>query len=300
MEGGSQRGSSRLAEVGVTPPALDKLVTTDGKKPVDGMRLTVSPVDASCPNGTSIDQILPTANSLKIQKKVAKGCAYDLRIEFGKMDASNPGATSLKEIYYSTPTATRITADMTKDDKINARVAMQITDAGKAIGLPASLSDQQPTPTPDPGPQPQSLTDLPAKLSVSLDGPSGPVAFKDIFKTQYMILDFSQVGCFYCTELAKKNDQDADFQRLITGSKCRAATILPNGQVNDWIEAIGGSGTHGAKESFSYSGGLNGFGKLFGITVPTTPTVIIVDRDGQILDKKVGAMPGQISKLCGN
>ena len=115
-----------------------------------------------------------------------------------------------------------------------------------------------------------------------------------------MILDFSQVGCFYCTELAKKNDKDSNFQRLVSGSKCRAATILPKGQVSDWIDAIGGSGTHGAKESYSYSNGLNGFGKLFGISVPSTPTVIIVDRTGKILDKQIGAMPGQISTLCGN
>ena len=115
-----------------------------------------------------------------------------------------------------------------------------------------------------------------------------------------MILDFSQVGCFYCTELAKKNENDSDFQRLISGSKCRAATILPNGQVSDWIDATGGPNTHGAKETYSYKGGHSGMGKIFGISISGTPTVIVLDRTGQIVDQKVGAMPGQISTLCGN
>ncbi len=115
-----------------------------------------------------------------------------------------------------------------------------------------------------------------------------------------MILDFSQVGCYSCTELAKKNENDSDFQRLISGSKCRAATILPKGQLNDWIDTIGGSGTHGAKESYTYVNGHNGFGGLFGIKVPRTPTVIIVDRTGQILDQRVAAMPAKFSTLCGN
>ena len=308
-DAGTLRRGSHLSQIQMKMPAIDALTTADGKKPIDGIRIVISPVDMNCANATKIDDILPTQSTPSLQKKIAKGCDYDLKIELGKIDASGGNASVLKEIYYAPVTATRITADMTKDDKISVRASLQLTEAGKAIGLPASLPG--PSPTPDPMPQPipppkpipqpnpQQLTDLPSNFAVSLVGASGPVKFSDLFTTEYMIIDFSQVGCFYCTELAKKNERDSEFQRLVKGSKCRAATILPNGQVEDWIGAIGGSSTHGAKESFSYSKGLSGFGSLFGISVPTTPTVIIVDRTGKIIQKQVGGMPSQISSLCG-
>ena len=307
-DAGSMRGGSHLSQIQMKLPATDALTTADGKKPIDALRIVITPVDVTCANGTHIDDIIATQTAPTLQKKIAKGCDYDLKIELGKMDPA--GGSALQEIYYAPTTATRISAEMTKDDKISVRASLQLTDAGKAIGLPATLPAPSPQPNPQPQPQPQpqplpqptppSLTDLPAKLAFSLDGPSGPVNFANVFTTQYMILDFSQVGCFYCTELAKKNENDSDFQRLISGSKCRAATILPNGQVSDWIDATGGPNTHGAKETYSYKGGHSGMGKIFGISISGTPTVIVLDRTGQIVDQKVGAMPGQISTLCGN
>ena len=302
-DGASGRGAnSRLSQIQMSLPSSDSLVTADGKKPVNALRVSIEPVDTSCPNATKLDQILPITNASSLQQKIRKGCDYDLRVELGQTDSGTPSSTALKVIYYAPSAATRITADMTKTDKISAQVWLQLTDTGQKIGLPATLSSQQPQqpqqPEPPQPPQP-SPTNIPDKINVNLTGSSGVVKLADVFTSDYLVVDFSRPGCPPCVSLARQLEGDTRFQEMVSGKKCRTATILPKGQLSDWIDTLGGANTHTAKTSFEYSESHSGFARLFEFTLKATPTFLIVDRKGAIVDQAVGSTPAKLKTLCG-
>ena len=321
MDSNGGKASSRLSSVQMSMPAADALATKDGQKPVTGLRLSIKPVDpAACPSGTSISQVISTLGATTVQQKVMKGCDYDLKIELGKFETAQSGFNlqTLGAVYYAPSSPTRITADQTRDDRISVRVSLALTEEGRRIGLPESLpvpspvpqqQPQQPAtpppaqppvapppvtpaPTPTPGTQ---LPALPAKLNVSLTGPGGNVALPTIFTTRYLVVDYSRPGCGPCVSLAKSLENNASFQQMMKGSKCRALTVIPKNQLEDWNASVGGR--HTAETSYEYT--HSQFAALFNSSVSATPTVMIVDRTGAVVDKKVGGLPDKLQSLCG-
>ena len=305
------KSSSRLSSVQMNMPAVGSLKTTDGQTPVTGVRVSIKPTDpASCTKGSSIEQVLQIDGMPAIQQKIIKGCDYDLRVELGKFEESGNGFNlqNLGAIYYAPSQATKITADQTQEDRIAVRVSLALTDEGRRIGLPEALPvpspspqpepQPEPQPTPQPAPQPQPTpqpSNLPASLNVTMKGNNGNVGLPSIFTTPYLIVDFARPGCGPCVSLAKRLDQDATFQRMMNGSKCRFVTLVPTGQLEDWIDAAGGS--HAASSSYEYT--HSKFATAVGTSVTATPTVILIDRSGKVVDKSVGGMPSKLQSLCG-
>lgn len=320
IDSGSSKNSSKLSSVQMNMPAADTLKTKDGQKPVTGLRLSITPVDAaSCPSGTTINQVISTLGATTIQQKVLKGCDYDLKVELGKFDSAQNGFNlqTLGAVYYAPSAPTRITADQTRDDRISVRVSLALTEEGRRIGLPESLPVPSPVPqqqpqqpatppqaqppvvpppvTPAPTPQPGTqLPALPAKLNVSLTGPGGNVALPTIFTTKYLVVDYSRPGCGPCVSLAKSLENNAGFQQMMKGSKCRALTVIPKNQLEDWNASVGGR--HTAETSYEYT--HSQFAALFNSSVSATPTVMIVDRTGAVVDRKVGGLPDKLNSLC--
>jgi hypothetical protein len=289
-------GSSRVSEIKVGVSGLDNLTAGDGTKPVTGIHLTVIP-DSSCAvAGTSIDTIMATRNSTALQQKVAKGCGYDIRVELGRKDPTDSNSIALLEVFYAASQSTRITASDTVQDNISVKLSLALTDAGRNAGLPEK-PNLNPTPNPTPN---SSSTTLAANLNVSLQGQNSLLKLADVFTTDYLLVDFSRPGCGPCVQLAQEHEASAEFKALTTGTKCRAATIIPEGELSDWITTLGGSSTRTAKESYEYNGGHSGFATLFGVSISATPTFIITDRSGHVLDEAVGSLPTQFRELCGN
>jgi hypothetical protein len=310
------RSGSRLSSVQMNMPSLESLKTADGRAPVTGLRLSIRPTDpATCTKGSSIDQVLPIQGLPAIQQKIIKGCDYDLRVELGKFEDNAGGFNlqSLGAVYYSPNQSTRITAEQTRDDKIAVRVSLALTDEGRRIGLPENLPvpspvpepqpepQPQPQPQPEPQPQPQPQPEpqpqpsaLPSSLQVTMKGRSGNVGLESIFTTPYLVVDFSRPGCGPCVNLARRLENDSNFQRLMSGSKCRSVTLVPSGQLEDWVAVAGGS--HTAATSYEYA--HSRFASAVGTTVSSTPTVIIINRTGQVVAKNVGGLPSQLQSMC--
>ncbi len=320
IDSSSGKKSSKLSSVQMSMPAADALTTKDGQKPVTGLRLSITPVNAAaCPSGTTINEVISTLGATSVQQKVIKGCDYDVKVELGKFESAQNGFNlqTLGAVYYAPSAPTRITADQTRDDKISVRVSLALTEEGRRIGLPESLPVPSPVPqqqtpqpanppqtqppvvpppvTPAPTPQPGTqLPALPAKLNVNLTGPGGSVPLSTIFSTKYLVVDYSRPGCGPCVSLAKSLEKNASFQQMMKGSKCRALTVIPKNELEDWNAAVGGP--HAAETSYEYT--HSQFASLFGTSISATPTVMIVDRNGAVVDKKVGGLPDKLNSLC--
>lgn len=316
---GAGKGS-KLSSVQMSMPAAESLKTSSGQSPVTGVRLSIKPSDpASCTKGSSIDQVLPVQGLSAIQQKIIKGCDYDLKVELGKFeDAANSfNLQTLGAVYYAPTQSTRISAEQTRDDRIAVRVSLALTEEGRRIGLPENLPvptpntepqpeprpqpepqpepQPQPQPQPQPRPQPPQPSPLPSGLNITMKGRNGNVALTSVFTTPYLVVDFSRPGCGPCVSLAKRLEQDANFKRMMAGSKCRSITLVPSNQLEDWLDAVGGS--HTAEHSFEYT--HSRFASAVGTSVSSTPTVIIVDRNGRVVDRNVGGLPSKLSSLCG-
>jgi thioredoxin-related protein len=283
-ENGGLSGGAHLSEIKIAVSGLDTLVAKDGSKPVTGLHLTIIP-DSACTAGKPIDKVISVSNSPAIQEKIAKGCNYEAKLSLGKLSSDS---STLTDVYYETTEASKITAEQSKEDKVPLRLAPQLTAAGKAIGLPEKSggTPSEPVVTPD---------SLPAKINVQVTSASGSVALDKVFTTPYLLIDFSRLGCPPCVDLGKENESKSSFQSMTTGAKCRAMTIVPAGQNSDWATAIGGES---AKTTFEYKGGHNGFASLFGATVSATPTVILVDRTGKVIDEATGRVPSKFESMC--
>lgn len=281
---GGLSGGSHLSEIKIGVSGLDTLVAKDGSKPVTGLRLTIIP-DSACTAGKPIDKVISASNSPAIQEKIAKGCNYEAKLYLGKLSSDS---SSLTDVYYETTEAAKITAEQSKEDKVPLRLAPQLTAAGKVIGLPekAGGTGGDPVVTPD---------SLPAKINVEITSASGKVTLDKVFTTPYLLVDFSRMGCGYCVTMGKQHEASSSFQSMTSGEKCRAITIVPAGQNSDWAAEIGGAS---AKTTYEYKGGHDGFGSLFGASVSSTPTLLLIDRTGKIVDQDVGQMPSKFDTLC--
>lgn len=280
---GSFGNSAHLSEIKIAFSGLDTLVAADGSKPVTGLHLTIIP-DSACTAGKPIDKVISTSNSQSMQEKIVKGCNYEAKLALGKLSSDS---SSLTDVYYETSDSSKITAEQSKADDVPLRLAPQLTAAGKAIGLPEKAGGKPVGPV--------TADQLPAKINVQLTSSSGAVALDKVFTTPYLLIDFSRLGCPPCVSMGKNNEASSSFKTLTTGAKCRAMTLVPRGQISDWASEIGGES---AKETFEYSGGHSGFAGLFGSSVSATPTVILVDRTGKVVDEATGQLPDKFESMC--
>ena len=282
----SRSGTSHVSEIKVGIGGIDSLKAADGSQPVTGMHLAITPAP-SCSGGTTIDQFISTKSPIVLNLTILKGCEYNVIAELGSLLNS-----SLSDVYYSVPAPLNITGEQSKQNTIALRLALNLTAAGKVLGLPEKSGQNPPTPSPP-------VSNLPALaqgIDVQIVTHNGTVKLGQYFTSEYLLIDFSRLGCPPCVAMAKANQASSEFKLQTTGeSKCRAATIVPQGTMSDWSAEIGGES---AKETIEFTGGHNGFAALFGTNISATPTVLLVDRQGKIVDQGIGDMPAKFYELC--
>jgi hypothetical protein len=178
-------------------------------------------------------------------------------------------------------------------------------DLGTAPQLPPQPS---PSPAPGPAPSPQpspGLLPLPQSIAgAALIGPnSKATTLNEIFTTQYLLIDYSQLGCGYCVQHARAVNNDQKFKDMMAGQgKCKSLTVVSTSQVDSWITQfdrdLGNISTFSGKTSYGYETGATGFGRLLGVKITGTPTVQLIDRTGKVVVQDGRSNPQQVEGLC--
>jgi thioredoxin-related protein len=290
--------SSKVSSISVKMPNTDTLRSADGRFKVNGLQIVIAPVDRNCPGAVSIDRTFAISGMKSLQEKVTKGCDYDVHASLGML---NGNSNVLAKVFYAMEVPERVTAAMTKNDRISVNLKLSITNEGQQAGFPTSGISSAPDQSGD-TPDLQNLPELSRKLQVDLVGVNGRRSLSQVFNKEYLIVDFSQAGCAYCLTLAQRLEHDREFQNMIQNSnRCTFMTIVPAGGLDSWIDAlssIGGQDSLEASSSYEYAGSHSGFAALFGLAAPSTPTIIVADRQGTLhFNQVVGDVP-DFSSFC--
>jgi thioredoxin-related protein len=227
---------------------------------------------------------------------------------------SSASSGRLSATYYKNNKALRIAREqIANQSAIQAKLALQLQDDGKAIGLkigngaPATGGastgggDQSTAPTTTQPAQPQAqAASIPSDKDFDLvDGSGKTEKLSTAFKGKYMLLDFSQSGCGYCIQRAGEMDQDSQLQKALDGSKCSHATFVPADDLNSWYDAIGGKDTFTGKHSYQLSTGRMGkIVESFGVNFAGTPTFILIDSNGKSVADENGVPSDAINQYC--
>lgn len=247
-----------------------------------GYRLRVTPADTSCANGTRIDQTGAFDTTAKIASSIRQGCDYLVVLELGSAVA---GAPALERVFFRNDPALRVG----KND-IAGRPALNVSLSLRDV----SSGNPGVNTTP-------SLPGFPADKDVEVTDARGTkVMLSTVFKGEYLLLDFSQPGCGACVSMARELSEDEDFQWAFAGenSKCSHATVVPSSQRSSWLRMFPESGRVGAHSIFP-EGGFAAVAGKFGQSIRATPTFLLIDRNGNVVDSDAGNLPGKAFQVCG-
>lgn len=165
--------------------------------------------------------------------------------------------------------------------------------------LPTSSPTVAPTitPTATPGGASKPLTLTPSQ-NVTLKESTGQTSnLASYFENNdYLVIDLSQYYCSYCRTLANQHNSSTSFQSKMTGGKCKALTVVPNGDLSLWSSAYPSSTFTGSTSRGISS--LSGVASAFGVNFGGTPTVFIINRSGKLIDQQVGSVPSGLNSLC--
>lgn len=161
---------------------------------------------------------------------------------------------------------------------------------------PAPPLPPQPTPTPEPI---STSANLSPEQDFSLVGSGASEKFSSAFGgAKYMMIDLSQAGCGGCVQMAEEMNQNSQLKKMFDGTICGHVTIVPRGQLSQWVRQIGGSSSFSGKHSYESSIRQDLVADAFGLPFNATPTTILIDRNGKTIDSDEGAIPQQAAKLC--
>jgi hypothetical protein len=311
-------GSSRMTSVDMKLPKSDVFKPSSGNAVVNAFRLSVKPVDDTCEKATVIDETKSYTNN-RLDYKLVKGCDYLVVLALGELAKDDSKKFTA---YYQNEKELTVDKSELESSPVAIKPRLALTAAGAKSKMPASPNtgdadadrpdtdkpDKPDTDKPDSGvpddDTPKEIPDtgipsLADKLKVNLaKGGGKTIKFEEYFTTEYMIIDFSQVGCGPCVSHAQEISNDATFKKMTDGSgKCKSMILVSESQIGGW-ESVVGASTFAGKSSFGYSGGLNGFSQLFGIPrITSTPTVIMVDRQGKVVSNNARST-SSIQSMC--
>lgn len=134
-------------------------------------------------------------------------------------------------------------------------------------------------------------------LSLKQSGGSS-VKLSQLFTGDYFILDFSSANCSGCVSSASDNNNNEEFINLFKNQKCQFAALIPDNELSDWNSAIGGANSFIAKKSYGITSGHVTIGKLFGFTINGIPTILMIDRNGKVIDSADGELSEKAKNLC--
>jgi thioredoxin-related protein len=137
------------------------------------------------------------------------------------------------------------------------------------------------------------------KDSEFLDAQGNTVRLSEIFRGEYLLLDFSQPGCSACISMAEELTTDQEFMRAfaLEGSKCSMATVVPQSQRSGWLSMFSATDMIGRHSVFP-AGGFSEVAGKFGERITATPTFLLIDRSGNVVGKSAGGLPDNARQLC--
>ena len=252
-------------------------------------RLQINPSDSSCGQGTRIDQTGVFDTSARIASSIRQGCDYSVILEIG---SAVSGARSLDRVFFRNEPALRIgKGDIAGRPSFNVSLMLREVTSGSPTGPGINSVPNGNPPRPS----------LPSDKDVEVvDASGGRVMLSNIFKGEYLLLDFSQPGCGACVSMARELADDEDFQWAFggDGAKCSHATVVPSSQRSAWLRMFPESGRVGAHSIFP-EGGFSAVAGKFGQSIRATPTFLLIDRSGNVVDSDAGNLPGKAFQVCG-
>jgi len=145
----------------------------------------------------------------------------------------------------------------------------------------------------DPDPAPAPPPSNPLKHDFALNSKK----MSDVFTREFAVVDFSGYNCIYCRRMANNHNNDTAFQDMATNGKCDFITLVPQRDLVAWSQAY--KDTFVGSHSFSPETlSLGEVSSLYGEKLRSTPTLLLIDRQGKVLDKGVGAMPRSVASTC--
>lgn len=125
------------------------------KKLLNGFRLVIEPLDASCPRATTLD-LTRTWTAATFTQTVAQGCDYSVGMELGSLTAgADLSAQALDSVYFSNIRGPRDAEILRKDaiagkTTVAMKINLKVTQVGVAAGFGAG-SQMQGQVTPESG-----------------------------------------------------------------------------------------------------------------------------------------------------
>ncbi len=241
-------------------------------------------------------------------------------IDGGMLEKDAPAATlpaqpsvpadKLAAVYYKNSVALRIKKeDIAGKASYKVPLSLQIQEDGKKIGLGATANNggggvqpadpTQPVPPTPPTP-PTPSTQIPADRDFEMVDASGKTEkLSAAFKGKYMLLDFSSSTCGYCIQRAAEMEQDKELQKLLDGTKCSHATVVPADDLASWHQVAGGANSFVGKHSYqATSSRIGKIVEAFGVQFAGTPTFILVDDAGKAVADSNGIPENEIRQYC--
>ena len=119
---------------------------------------------------------------------------------------------------------------------------------------------------------------------------------KDIFTSEYLIIDVSQFFCTYCKQLADSHQNNSAFHELMSGKKCRFMIAMTANDKSSWSGRYPANSYIG-KNTF-YTSKQGTIGPAFGLNISGIPRVFMINRKGEVVGDKSGGMPSEVNSLC--
>lgn len=300
---GNQGGSTKLTSVNMQLPSSSVFKPTSGDATVNAIRLVVTPIDSKCEDATKIDQI-NDYDDTTISKQFVKNCDYTVILALGEKDTDGDFKP-----YYQNAFGQRVSKADLQTSPAKISLSLKLTEEGKAANMPASIvipqsTDNEPT-TDTQKSANNSQTQLSENFSQArLVGPgSKETTLNEVFTSQYLLINYSQIGCSYCVQHAMANNVDSELQKMMTNSpKCKGITVVDSTTLSSWTRQFdrdpNAPTTFTGKTSYGYSGGATRFASLFKTSITGTPTIHLVDRTGKIVVADARSNPSAINQYC--
>lgn len=165
--------------------------------------------------------------------------------------------------------------------------------AEKLGGLPPSPPSPEPKPEPKPDPNPGSLG---VNFEMQkMDGTT--VDLDEVFTKEFALIDFSQTNCIYCKRSSEKFNSDDGFQGTVKNGKCDFLTLVPQSDISSWGSLFGSSFV--GQSSYAHANTREA-ALAFGYTLRATPSFLLVNRAGKVVDSRTGALPRSFFETCSN
>ncbi len=304
----AQRSNAALSAIDIGLPDRSQ-IGANAPALLSGFHLIV--VDKSCERRVVRNDIVDYTNTARIDFSLRQNCDYEVTLSLGKKGVA--GAPALAATYYKNMVPQTISAqEIAGKPRYNLTLYLQRTPEGQAAGLPDGSNQASnpatnqvtnfvPTASPIMNTNTQAVgTDAPLSpviSGLSIAGASGQTAtLGQVFKGKYMMLKFGYAGCPPCVSLAKTVSSDATVKALEQQNKCGVASFVSQSDMSKWVSATGAASA--AHSYYSPGKSYSAVAQLFGVSIASTPTVLIVDRQGTVVKKVVGGGLNEFKQIC--